>query len=128
MNKLFKYFKPYSGLFAFLIVFTIGQVMASLSLPDYMANIVNHGIVGQDKNVVYHYGLIMLLVALGGGLCTVKGLQARQAAAEKTRHHRAAVSTSLRARNAPPDGARQHPRAMKSWPDRRSKPCCRRRA
>ena len=45
--------------------------MASLSLPDYMANIINHGIVGQDRTVVYHYGLIMLLVALGGGLCSV---------------------------------------------------------
>jgi ATP-binding cassette, subfamily B, multidrug efflux pump len=71
MNKLFKYFKPYTWLFIILLVFTTGQVMASLSLPDYMANIINHGVVGQDSSVVYHYGLIMLLVALGGGLCTV---------------------------------------------------------
>jgi ATP-binding cassette subfamily B multidrug efflux pump len=71
MNKLFKYFKPYTWLFILLLVFTVGQVMASLSLPDYMANIINHGVVGQDSSVVYHYGLIMLLIALGGGLCTV---------------------------------------------------------
>jgi ATP-binding cassette subfamily B multidrug efflux pump len=71
MRKLIKYFKPYILLLVVLVIFTIGQVMASLSLPDYMANIINHGIVGQDKSVVYHYGLIMLLVALGGGLCTV---------------------------------------------------------
>src|SRR5947209_12872625 len=71
MGKLLKYFKPYLGLLILLLVFTIGQVTANLSLPDYMANIINHGIVGQDRSVVYHYGLIMLIVALGGGLCTV---------------------------------------------------------
>lgn len=71
MSKLFNYFKPYRWLFIILLIFTIGQVMASLSLPDYMANIINHGIVGQDRTVIYHYGLIMLLVAFGGGLCTV---------------------------------------------------------
>jgi ATP-binding cassette subfamily B protein len=71
MSKLFKYFKPYTWLFIILIVFTTGQVMANLSLPDYMANIINHGIVGQDRSVVYRYGLLMLLVALGGGLCTI---------------------------------------------------------
>lgn len=71
MSKLFKYFGPYRWPFVLLLLFTIGQVMANLSLPDYMANIINHGIVGQDRNVVYHYGLIMLLVAFGGGLCTV---------------------------------------------------------
>ncbi|MFL5741956.1 MAG: ABC transporter ATP-binding protein [Flavisolibacter sp.] len=71
MGKLSKYFKPYLGLFLLLLIFTIGQVMANLTLPDYMANIINHGIVGQDRSVVYHYGLIMLVVALGGGICTV---------------------------------------------------------
>lgn len=71
MHKLFNYFKPYTWLFIVLLVFTVGQVMANLSLPDFMANIVNQGIVGQDRTVVYHYGWLMLLVALGGGLCTV---------------------------------------------------------
>ena len=71
MRKLSSYFKPYIGLFIILLIFTIGQVIANLSLPDYMANIINHGIVEQDKTVIYHYGLIMLLVALAGGLCTV---------------------------------------------------------
>lgn len=71
MSKLVRYFKPYRWLLVILLIFTIGQVIANLSLPDYMANIVNHGIVGQDRSVVYHYGLIMLLVALGGGVCMV---------------------------------------------------------
>ena len=71
MGKLFRYFTPYRWLFLVLLIFTICQVIANLSLPDYMANIVDHGIVGQDKSVIQHYGLIMLLVALGGGACTV---------------------------------------------------------
>lgn len=71
MNKLVRFFKPYRWLFILLLIFTIGQVIASLSLPDYMANIVDHGIVGQNRSVVYHYGLIMLMVALGGGVCMV---------------------------------------------------------
>jgi ATP-binding cassette subfamily B protein len=71
MRKLFTYFKPYLPLFFLLVIFTIGQVLANLALPDYMANIVNHGIVGQDSTVIYHYGVIMLIVALGGGLCTI---------------------------------------------------------
>lgn len=79
MRKLFSYFKPYVWLFLLLLVFTIGQVTANLSLPDYLANIVNRGVVGQDRTVVYHDGLIMLLVALGGGLCTaVAGYAASQ--------------------------------------------------
>src|SRR6476469_11244645 len=71
MNKLFKYFKPYRGLIILLFIFTIGQVIANLTLPDYMANIINQGIVGQNRDIIYHNGLLMLLVALGGGLCTV---------------------------------------------------------
>ncbi|RYY58516.1 MAG: ABC transporter ATP-binding protein [Chitinophagaceae bacterium] len=71
MGKLLRYFGPYKWLFLVLLIFIIGQVIANLSLPDYMANIVDHGIVGQDRSVVRHYGLIMLLVALGGGVCTV---------------------------------------------------------
>ena len=53
------------------MLFVIMQVLANLSLPDYMAHIINQGIVGQDSAVIYHYGIMMLLVALGGGLCTI---------------------------------------------------------
>lgn len=55
----------------FLFALTVGQVMASLALPDYMAHIINQGIVGQNSEVIYHFGLIMILITLAGGLCMV---------------------------------------------------------
>lgn len=71
MLKLFKYLLPYSFLLFLLIVFTYGQTVASLALPDYMADIINKGIVGQNEHIVLTTGLIMLLISLAGGACTV---------------------------------------------------------
>lgn len=44
MSKLTKHLKPFTWLIVFSIVFLFVQAMAELSLPDYMANIVNTGI------------------------------------------------------------------------------------
>ena len=71
MAKLLKYFKPYIWPLVFLIILTFGQTMANLALPDYMASIVNQGIVGKNPGVIYHFGLIMLLVTFAGGLATI---------------------------------------------------------
>ncbi|MDI3496183.1 MAG: ATP-binding cassette, subfamily multidrug efflux pump [Patescibacteria group bacterium] len=71
MTKLLKYFKPYIWPLVFLTILTFGQTMANLALPDYMANIVNQGIVGGDSGVIYHFGLIMLLITFAGGLATI---------------------------------------------------------
>jgi len=71
MTKLLKYFKPYIWPLIFLTILTFGQTMANLALPDYMANIVNQGIVGGNSGAIYHFGLIMLLVTLAGGLATI---------------------------------------------------------
>ncbi len=71
MLKLFKYLKPYTLQIIFLIVLVFGSVAATLQLPDYMAKIINDGIVNQNNNLILNTGLLMLLVALGGALCTV---------------------------------------------------------
>ncbi len=71
MNKLLKYLTPYSWSIVLMLALTYGQTMANLALPDYMAKIVNLGIVQQDSDLIYRNGLIMLLVALLGGLCMV---------------------------------------------------------
>ncbi|MGO1368322.1 MAG: ABC transporter ATP-binding protein [Senegalia sp. (in: firmicutes)] len=44
MSKLIKHLKPFTWMIIFAIVFLFVQAMAELSLPDYMANIVNTGI------------------------------------------------------------------------------------
>jgi ATP-binding cassette subfamily B protein len=54
-----------------LVALVYGQTTANLALPDYMATIINKGIIPQDINQVYVTGGQMLLVALLGGLCTV---------------------------------------------------------
>jgi ATP-binding cassette subfamily B protein len=42
-----------------------------LALPDYMATIINKGIVPQDTGVIYQTGAWMVAIALGGGIAMV---------------------------------------------------------
>jgi ATP-binding cassette subfamily B protein len=71
MTKLLKYLAPYKWMFILMLVLTFGQTLANLTLPDYMAKIVNKGIIGQNSGVIYHNGIFMLLLTLAGGVCTV---------------------------------------------------------
>lgn len=92
MRTLLPYFKPYILWFIALVVLVYGQVQATLSLPDYMADIVNKGIIGADSNYILHTGLIMLGVTLFGGLCTIGvGFTASRIAAGFVRRLRLAL-------------------------------------
>ena len=71
MLKLFKYLKPYTLQMIALVALVFGTVAASLQLPDYMAAIINDGIVKSNTSLIFHNGLLMLLVALVGAVCTV---------------------------------------------------------
>ena len=71
MFKLFKHLKPYILQIIALVALVFVAVESSLQLPDYMAKIINDGIVGKNNSVVIHTGLLMLLVSLIGGLATV---------------------------------------------------------
>ncbi|MFA6098054.1 MAG: ABC transporter ATP-binding protein [Patescibacteria group bacterium] len=71
MKHLFKYFKPYLWQFLILLVMVYLMVLATLALPDYMAIIINKGIVAEDMSVVWHNGWIMLLFALGAAAASV---------------------------------------------------------
>ena len=71
MIRLLKYLKPYWWLLIPLVIFTYIQVRANLQLPDYMADIVNKGIVTEDMNEIYHSGGLMLLVTFVGGLAAI---------------------------------------------------------
>ena len=71
MLKLFKYLKPYVLHILILIGLTYVQVMATLRLPDYMSDIVNTGIIGQDMDFIWNTGLKMLGVTAIGALCAV---------------------------------------------------------
>ena len=70
MKKLLPYFRPYIFWFIVLLALVWGQTTATLSLPDLMADIINKGIVTGDTGYIAQTGLWMLLVTLGGGVCT----------------------------------------------------------
>jgi len=71
MLKLFKYLKPYTLSLIALVVLVFGTAEATLQLPDYMAKIIDEGIVKSDIGLIFHNGLWMLLIALGGAACTI---------------------------------------------------------
>lgn len=47
------------------------MVEATLALPDYMAVIINQGIVASDMAVIWHNGLIMLYYSLGAATASI---------------------------------------------------------
>jgi ATP-binding cassette subfamily B protein len=79
-----------------MLVLLYGQTTANLELPDYMAKIVNRGIVGQDTDLVYRTGFQMLLIALAGGICMVGvGFLAARIATGVTRNLRDDTFTKI---------------------------------
>ena len=71
MFKLLKYLKPYSLQLVALVVLVFATVDASLQLPDYMAKIINFGITQSNNKLIFYNGLIMLIITLGGAVCTI---------------------------------------------------------
>ena len=71
MLKILKFLKNYWLLLIFLIILVFISVAMTLQLPDYMARIINDGIIGQNSAVIYSNGFWMLLLALIGAICTV---------------------------------------------------------
>lgn len=71
MLKLFRTLKPFKLpiLFVFLLVFF--QSMSDLYLPTLMSDIVDKGIVNGDIPYIWKIGGFMLLVALGGAICSI---------------------------------------------------------
>ncbi|HOK35057.1 MAG TPA: ABC transporter ATP-binding protein [Candidatus Pacearchaeota archaeon] len=70
-TKILKYLSPYIWPLILMAVFIYFQASATLALPDFMAKIINQGILGKNTKVILQNGLIMILIAIGGGLATV---------------------------------------------------------
>lgn len=71
MNYLLRLFRPYVWYFLILVGSVTGSVAASLSLPDYMAKIINQGIVGQNLHLIWTTGVTMLVISLAGGASSI---------------------------------------------------------
>ena len=50
-----------------------GQVWCELSLPNYMSDIINNGIVKGDMNHIREVGTIMILIAVLAAICSITG-------------------------------------------------------
>jgi ATP-binding cassette, subfamily B, multidrug efflux pump len=71
MLNLVKHLRSFVWQIAIVIVLTFAQVITNLQLPDYMAKIINQGVIGQNTGIIFNTGATMLLVSLAGGVCTI---------------------------------------------------------
>lgn len=69
--KLIKYLKPYWFFALMTPVTMIGEVLIDLMLPTLMSKIVDEGVLGHDFELIIKTGLLMLLLAVCGGICGV---------------------------------------------------------
>ncbi len=66
--KLLKYMKPYWFLALMTPLTMIGEVFIDLTLPTLMSKIVDDGVLGHDFELIIKTGLLMLLLAVCGGI------------------------------------------------------------
>jgi ATP-binding cassette subfamily B protein len=71
MKRIIHIYKPYLFNIILVILLVYIQVSASLALPDYMARIVNEGIVVKNSDLILNVGGEMLLVTLVGAVATI---------------------------------------------------------
>ncbi len=71
MARFYKYLKPFIFMAVTVLALVLLQSFADLSLPSLMASIVDDGIFKGNIPLIWGVGRKMLLVALGGALCSV---------------------------------------------------------
>ena len=71
MLKLLRFLQPYRLFIAAVFILVFLQSLSSLYLPTLMSDIVDHGIVNGDTQYILKVGGFMLLVAIGGMLCSI---------------------------------------------------------
>lgn len=96
MKKMINYFVPYLPGLLLLILLVWCQAHVNLTLPDYMAKIINEGIAVKNIDKVWSNGIQMLLWTLFGGICTVAiGFIAAKISTGYIRRLREAVFTKV---------------------------------
>lgn len=71
MKKILNCLRPFKLLIFIVIIFIVLEVLAELALPSLMSFIIDKGIVNNDLTYIFKIGLIMLIIALVGGLVQV---------------------------------------------------------
>lgn len=81
MKNVFKELKGYTGWVMIIFLSVLAGVWCNLSLPNYMADIINQGVAGRDVMFILQTGAVMLVFALAGTACNVlTGLLSSQVA------------------------------------------------
>jgi ATP-binding cassette, subfamily B, multidrug efflux pump len=92
MIMVLEYMSGYSGMFLAALALLVVQAICDLSLPDYMADIVNNGVISGNVNYIVQIGVKMLLITLLSAACMiVTGYFAARVAANTARDMRADV-------------------------------------
>ena len=71
MKTFFKFMRPYIKWVVLTIVFIAAQSFSDLFLPDLNAKIIDRGVIPGDISKIFLYGIIMLVVAIVVGVCTL---------------------------------------------------------
>jgi len=69
--RLYRFLKPFSVPLVVSVVLVFLQTLAQLYLPSLMADIVDHGIARKNENYILHTGELMLLITIGGMVCSI---------------------------------------------------------
>ena len=68
---LVRYLRPYWPLLLAVVVFQLGQSIASLYLPTLNADIINKGVLTGDTGYIINTGIVMLIITLGQVVCAI---------------------------------------------------------
>ena len=71
MKNFLRFLSPYKWWVLLTVVFIAAQSLSDLFLPDLNGSIIDKGVMAQDMGNVLHYGVIMLVVAILVGACTL---------------------------------------------------------
>ena len=92
MILVFEYMTEYSGMLLAALALLVVQAICDLALPDYMADIVNTGVLNGNVSFIVQIGIKMLFITLLGAACSiVVGYFASRIAAFTARDMRADV-------------------------------------
>jgi ATP-binding cassette, subfamily B, multidrug efflux pump len=92
MIMVFEYMSEYLGMLLGALALLVVQAICDLSLPDFMADIVDIGVISGNVNYIIQTGIKMVLVTLLSAACMIAvGYFASQIAARTARDMRADV-------------------------------------
>ena len=101
MRIVLKYYKKYIPVIVGIILFLFCEAMCELSLPAYMSDIINNGVIKGDMAYIRKIGLIMIVIAAGSTLTAIiASLLSSRTAAGVSRNLRKALFQRVTAYSA----------------------------